>query len=532
MQEKAAEHFYPQWRTWLNGYGQKQNAMWLDARRTSHPIQQRVADQSEAMTAFDGITYNKGQALIRMLENYLGEDAFRAGIRSYMAAHGYDNTTTADLWQALETAAGKPVKGIAASFTKQDGVPLIIAETTCDGATQRLSLRQDRFAIAPVSTGDGKPLAPRSWQVPIEVGPLNSKQPAQTLLLEGSTEIAAGACGEPIKVNLGDIGYYRVEYGPRDLAALTTSLGQMTPEDRVNFLADRWALVQAGRAELPSYLELVDKINVNDRRAVWDQVINVLTWLDHLAGGQPERPALQAYARAQLRPPFDRLGWDATAPANDEQTLLRSRLILTLGDLGDPDILAEARRRFAGFVQNPQSLPAALRDAVTHVVGGGADSASYDALLTLARSSTVTTDRVRYYCAAASARDATLARATLALTLTGELPNTIVNRVINIVAFSGEQPQLAWDFVQQNLDALTAKQGPSFRDAFIPDLMTNFSDEAHAAELAHFAPALATSGGRVMVTRSLETIAISADLKARALPAFDAWVKTHNGTRP
>src|ERR1700744_6372415 len=101
-QEKAAERFYPQWHTWLNGYGQKQYALSLDARRTSHPIQQRVADQSEAMTAFDGITYNKGQALIRMLENYLGEDAFRAGIRSYMAAHGYANTTTAALWQALE----------------------------------------------------------------------------------------------------------------------------------------------------------------------------------------------------------------------------------------------------------------------------------------------------------------------------------------------------------------------------------------------------------------------------------------------
>ena len=129
MQAKAAEHFYPQWQSWLNGYGQKQFAMALDARRTSHPIQQPVADQSEAMTAFDGITYNKGQALIRMLENYLGEQAFRDGIRNYMAAHAYGNTTTADLWQALESAAGKPVTGIAASFTEQDGVPLIIAET-------------------------------------------------------------------------------------------------------------------------------------------------------------------------------------------------------------------------------------------------------------------------------------------------------------------------------------------------------------------------------------------------------------------
>jgi aminopeptidase N len=532
MQEKAAEHFYPQWQIWLNGYGQKQYAMSLDARRTSHPIQQRVADQSEAMTAFDGITYNKGQALIRMLENYLGKQAFRAGIRNYMAAHGYGNITTADLWQALEAAAGKPVKGIAASFTEQDGVPLIIAETDCDGAAQRLSLRQDRFVIAPASTDDGKILAPQSWQVPIELGPLNVKQPPQTLLLEGSAEIAAGSCGEPIKVNLGDIGYYRVEYGPHELATLTKSLAAMTPEDRVNFLGDRWALVLAGRAELPSYLELIDRISAGDRRAVWDQVINALASLNRLARGRPERPALQAYARAQLRPLLDRLGWDTTDPDNDEELLLRGRLIQALGDLGDGDIIAEARRRFAGFVQNPQSLPAALRDAVTHVVGITADRASYDTLLALARKSTVTTDRVRYYYAAASAHDASLARASLALTLTDELPSTILGGVINMVASSGEQPELAWDFVQNNLDALSAKQGPSFRDTFIPQLMTNFSDEAYAGELAHFRPALATSGGRVMVARSLETIAIAADRKARALPAFDGWIKTHDGNRP
>ncbi|WP_245313026.1 M1 family metallopeptidase, partial [Bradyrhizobium macuxiense] len=142
MATKASEHFYPQWQNWLNGYGAKQYAMTLDARRTSHPIQQPIADHSEAVTAFDAITYNKGQALIRMLENYLGEQAFRDGIRKYMAAHAYGNSTTADLWQALESVAGKKIAGVAASFTEQDGVPLVVAETVCDGASQHLTLRQ------------------------------------------------------------------------------------------------------------------------------------------------------------------------------------------------------------------------------------------------------------------------------------------------------------------------------------------------------------------------------------------------------
>jgi aminopeptidase N len=536
MQEKAAAHFYPQWQTWLNGYGQKQFAMTLDARRTSHPIQQPVADQSEAMAAFDGITYNKGQALIRMLENYLGDQAFRDGIRKYMAAHAYGNTTTADLWQALESAAGKPVTGIAASFTEQDGVPLVIAETTCSGDKQRMALRQDRFVIIPGQSSaadtQGPVRSPRAWQIPIAVGPLRTTQPAEILLSKAGTEIAAGSCGEAVKVNLGDVGYYRVEYGPDNHAILAKSLALMAPDDRVNFMADSWALVQAGRAEPPSYLALVEGIGVDDHRAVWDQVIGTLTRLDRLARDRPERPALQSYARARLRPLFDRLGWDANGSGDDDEALLRSSLIRALGEFGDDDVLAEAKRRFAGFVQNPQSLPNALRDAVTHLVGITADRASYDTLLALARKTTLTNERVRYYYAAASARDAALARATLALTLTDELPSTIVGGVINTVASSGEQPDLAWDFVQKNFDALSTRQGPSFRDEFIANFMTNFSDDAHAAELAHFAPAQATSGGRVMTARALETIAIAADLKTRALPPIDAWIKQRNGSRP
>jgi aminopeptidase N len=522
MATKAAEQFYPQWQSWLNGYGQKQFAMALDARRTTHPIQQPIANESEAMVAFDAITYNKGQALIRMLESYLGEAAFRDGIRAYMAAHAYGNTTTADLWRALERASHKPVTEIAASFTEQDGVPLISAETACNGDAQRLTLRQGRFVVAPARTAA---LPPRNWQIPVAVGPVGMAPSTDVVLLQGSIEIPAGYCAEAIKVNLGDIGYYRVEYGPASTAALAKALPQMSPADRVNFLADGWAMVQAGRAEPSSYLALVENVGIDDRRPVWDQIIAVFSALNRLSRDRSERPALQRYIRAKLRPVFDRLGWDGSGSGDDDDTLLRGSLIWTLGELGDEQIIAEARRRFAGFLSDPQSLPGALRDSVTHVVGIAADRTTYDTLLTLARKSTVTNERLRFYFAAASARDPALANATLALTLTDEVPGTIVTGLIGSVASSGEQPELAWDFLRKNYDMLFAKQGPQFRDQFIANFMTNFSDDGHAAELAAFAPAQATSGGRVMAGRAQEVIAISADLKTRALPAVEAWIR-------
>jgi aminopeptidase N len=523
MATKASEQFYPQWQSWLNGYGAKQFAMALDARRTSHPVQQPIADHSEAVTAFDAITYNKGQALIRMLENYLGEQPFRDGIRKYMAAHAYSNSTTADLWQALEQSGGKPITGIAASFTEQDGVPLVVAETACDGDAQRLTLRQDRFAVA---AANDPPLPAHSWQIPVAAGPVHGRA-LDEILLKGSADIAAGACGDAIKVNLGDVGYYRVEYGPKNRAALLNAFPQMQVDDRLNVVTDSWALVQAGRAEPPSYLALLDALDAGDRRAVWDQAISSLLTLNRLSRDRAERPVIQAYARAKLRPVFDRIGSDGHGAGDDDTALLRASLISALGDLGDAAVVAEAKRRFAAFLDDSNALPTTLRDAVTHVVGITADRTTYDRLLTLARNSTVTNERLRYYFAAAGARDAELAHATLALTLTNELPDTIVAGMIGAVASAGEQPQLAWDFVQANFDALLAKQGPNFRDQFVPNFMTNFTDQAHAVELAAFAPSQSTSGGRVMVARALQAIAISADLSQRVLPAADAWIRAH-----
>ncbi len=530
MESKATERFHPQWQTWLNNSDEKQSAMSRDARGTAHPLQQPVASEDEASEMFDGITYNKGAAVVRMLEAYLGADAFRAGLRKYMAEHAYGNTTTADLWRALEAASGKPVAAVASTFIEQAGVPLVIGKTVCTGDEQRMVLKQEPFAIrdpaAPPSPSSG---TARGWQVPVTVGPLRALRPAETVLLQDEPkEIAAGRCGEPVKLNLGDVGYYRVEYDAPARAALTKSFALMSPADRVNLLADGWALAEAGRGSPTAYLELVDEIGNGDSRAVLDQVITTLRRLDRLQRNRPERAAFQAYARAKLRPMLDRLGWDEPRPDADGTGLLRARLIRTLGELGDEAVVAEAKRRFAAYQRNPASLRPGLRDAVTSVAGMAADRRTYNALLSLARRSTNSVERERYYSAAAGARNAELARETLELTLTDELPSGLVETVINTVASAGDQPDLAWSFVKRNFPALAAKQGASFRNYFVSSFMRNFSDAARADELASFAPVNATAGGRSAAARAAETIRLDADLKARALPAIDDWIRKRN----
>jgi aminopeptidase N len=518
MQAKAAEALHPEWQTWLNGNGFKQAAMSEDARRTTHPIQHPISNETEAMAAFDSITYAKGQALIRMVENYLGEDAFRAGIRAYMQQHAYSNTTTADLWGALQAASGKPVAAVAAAYTEQGGIPLVVAHASCVGDAQRFAIRQERFTIH-----DPAP-RPQRWQVPVARGDV-AGTPGETLLLDGVAEIAAGHCGDPVKLNLSDVGYYRVQYDAAMLAALTRSIDRLAPADRANLISDTWALIEAGRYPLAAIFDLLDRSIGDDNRAVVEQIIRPLSRIDHLQWGRPERAAFQAYGRTVLRPLFDRIGWDAAPSEPIDHALLRSRLIGMLGNFGDDEIIAEAKRRFAVFVKDPASLSTELRGTVTNLAGRYADRATYDTLLALGRKTTNTDERVRYYTAAASARDPALAEETLAIALTDELPTSLVGALISQVASQGEHRDLAWSFVKANFTALAAKQGPSFQNNFPANLMTNFTDAAHAAELAHFAPAHSTSGGRIVAARSYERIMTDADFSAQQLPAVDEWVK-------
>jgi aminopeptidase N len=225
MEKKAAEHFYPQWQPWLNGNARKQAAMTIDARRNARPLRRPIADERAAMAAFDTLTYGKGQALIRMIESYLGERAFRDGVRRYLAGHAYGNATSGDLWRALDDAGSRPVADIAATFTEQAGVPLIRLESRCEGEEQRLRLRQ-----APFGRHDS---AATRWRIPVALGALRARRPQTVVLLTTEeTEIAGGRCGEAVKLNFGDTGYFRVQYDEAMRTAFARSLPLMAPADR------------------------------------------------------------------------------------------------------------------------------------------------------------------------------------------------------------------------------------------------------------------------------------------------------------
>jgi len=517
MQYKAAERLQPGLQPWLSASGDKQSAMERDTRRTVRPVRHPVADETEANRIFGSITYNKGQAVVRMAESYLGEDLFRDAMRRYMTEHAYSNANADDLWRVLDAASGKAIGSVLSAYVEQTGVPLVTAQARCVDDEQRLALRQDRFAL--------RDAQPQRWPVPILFGAPGHK--AKTILLDGTAEISAGRCGDAIKLNLGDDGYYRVRYDAALQEALARKFSIMAPADRINLLSDAWALIEALREAPSAYFTLADQLTGDDHRGVVEQLANTLARVNKVERGRPERAAFQAYARALLRPMFEHLGWQVDAGEPAERALLRARLIRTLGDLGDEAVIAEARRRFEAFQQDPAALPAGLREPVMHLVGRAADRAIYDRLRELGRKSKSNAERTLYYSALASALDPALARETLAIVLTDEVPNDTARRLISWVASLGEQPELAVEFVKRHFETLVGRHDASFRDTVMSSLMANFSEPARAEELKAFAPAYETPNGRTEAERTRERILADAEFVAHQIPAIDEWVRRH-----
>jgi aminopeptidase N len=520
MGTKCSDHFNPQWQVWLRSNADKQRAMTTDALSATHPIQQPVKTESEAESALDEITYLKGQSFLRMLESYLGEEDFRAGIRSYIQAHKLSNSTTADLWNALAQSSRKPVTAIAASWTEQPGLPLVSMKSTESGVTAS----QERFTVHQKSP---KPL---EWKIPIAYYDLSSTTgPAGIFLLEQkSATLPDIQPSQDVKLNAGDIGYFRTVYDHAHFEKLVASVAQLPEADKVNLVSDPWALVEADQGSISDYFKLVEALRKENSLALWEQITATLSSIDFLYLGNSERPAFQTYGRSLLKPVFDRVGWEPRKGEEVADGLLRTKLIAELSEFGDDALIAGARERFEKFLTDPNMLPPDLRPAVLDVVGRYADQKTWDKLHELGLKTQSIEEKGNFYHAMAAALSPELAKRTLPLSLTDELPTSRAIFLVVWVARTGEHSDLAWEFAQAHRKELDAKLSTALAVRFVPYLMRGFSDAPHATELETYAQEYMLAGAKSEVDKAAEEIRFNADLKARIIPEIHKWLSHKN----
>jgi aminopeptidase N len=514
MENKATDHFHPEWKMWLQTKAGEQSAMRTDARSGTHPVITPIHDVFAAANAFDNITYQKGHAVIHMLETYVGEDVFRAGVRNYIAHHAYGNTVTDDLWSEIDRVSPKKITGIAHDFTLQAGVPLISIAATADG----VELTQGRYGADELS---GKP---RTWRTPVTVTGLGD--PWRTVVSNTAPASRPAAPGATPLVNAGQTGYFRSRYSGELAARIAAAFPLLQPEDQLGLIYDSLALGQAGYEPMGDFMAIAKSAQAASDPVVLKALTQQLAAVDDLYERQPGQAAFRAFARARLEPVLARLGWDAKPGEPDNDALLRTTLLTTLGGLDDPAVITEAKRRFTAWLAAPGSLTGTTRQTVLRIVADHADAATWDQLHTLARSATDPTDKTRFYRYLGASHDPALADRALALSLTNEPPATDAPELITGVAENF--PDKAYDFAVAHRAEVDAMVEPTSRTTFIAHLGGASREAAMPAKLTAFATTVPASA-RGEVSKALASISYRREVIAKRLPDLDLWLAAHPG---
>ena len=515
MESRTSAKLHPEWNSALAAVSVRERAMSQDGLVTTHPVIQKIATVEQASQAFDDITYSKGSSVIRMLEAYVGADAWRDGVRRYMKAHAYGNTVSDDLWREMDKS-GKPITAIAHQFTLQPGIPLIRVATSCAAGKTLVSLKQGEFAM------DKRTAKPLSWQVPVIVG--NKGGTATTLVNGGQGSVTVAGC-EPVVVNAGQTGYFRTLYSPADFARLGSGFNALAPIDQLGIITDSWALGFAGQQPASDALALVKRLPVDADPQIWGTAATLVWSLDdYYRGDAPRQAAYRKFARALLAPVLQRIGWSARADEAPTVTILRTRLITVLGAIGEPGVVAEARRRFAA---GGDQMPAEIRRSVLGAVARNADAATWDKLRADALAEKTPLVRDQYYQLLGATADQALAQRTLELALTPEPGAT--NSAAIIASVSEQFPELAFDFAVAHKAAVDKLVDETALSRYYAGLTGGAADLALIPRIEAYATANVAAGSRRPVDQAIANIRNEAVIRRERLPAIDAWLAKNGG---
>ena len=521
MAARATEKFHPEWNTRLNAVGGREGAMSRDAVATTHPVVQKVETVEQLGQAFDAITYQKGGAVIRMLENYVGEDAWREGVRAYMKKHAYGNTVSSDLWSAVQSAAGKPILDIANDFTNQPGIPLIkVDSATCAGGNTTLQFTQGEF------TKDRPDKQPLRWRVPVVAQSVGGAR-VDTVIDGGKGSLVVPGCGAVV-VNAGQAGYYRTLYGDAQFAALGKDFARLDPIDQLGIMNDTWALGMAGLRPASDYLDLAKGVSADADPAIWADIAGTLGSIDnYLKGNDAAQKRFQKYARGVLQPVFGKIGWNAKDGESAPVQLLRTTLIGTLAGLEDAAVIAEARRRFAAGPDDANAMPPALRSLITAIVANKADAATWDTLRAMAKAEKTPLIKDQLYGLLGIAEDKALAQRALDLALTDEPGAT--NSAGIIASVAGQHPDMAFDFAVAHRAEVEKLVDASSQARYYPGIGGGSSDRAMIGKLRAFAEAHIPASARNATETAIANIEYRLKVREQRMPAIDAWLQKHGG---
>jgi puromycin-sensitive aminopeptidase len=543
MAYKIVDQWRPEWRIWMDFETGKGGALLLDALRSAHPIRADVHNAEEAGESFDAITYEKGGAVLRMIEGFLGEERFREGIRLYMRRHREGNATADDLWAALGEASGQPILEMANGWIRQMGYPLVtltLAPSSPQnaGAPPSVQLTQRRFLADP--GGSDRDAAPR-WLVPAVLRFRDARgiKEQPVLLRDGSAEFAIAGAEGPVAWCIGNAdarGFFRTAYDPAALARLLPELAALRPAERMTLVSDQWALVRAGEAPLAGFLDLVTALREESDYVVLDEAIGRLFAIEARHVADADRDRFGALVGRLYQARAATLGW-GPPPGGTAETaetrLLRASLLRALVLLARaPAAVSEAERRLppaadaagGGAGAPAPALDPNLVDMVVVAAARSADGPRFEELRRRARVEADPAAKRRYLHALARVETPELIARAVELALGDDVPMQDFTSYFGVLLANRATREQAWRLMRDRWDEVRGKAASPILVRRLVESLAVLPERRHLDEVRDFLAAHPVEGARQATAQTLERLQIDVALRERLMPELTRWL--------
>ena len=515
MAYKIVDQWRPQWRVWMDFEVGKGAALHLDALKSSHPIRAEIKNAEEAGESFDAITYEKGGAILRMIEGYLGEEKFREGIRLYMRRHREGNATADDLWAALAEASSQPILELANGWIRQTGYPLV----TLSEQEGKIRITQRRFFSDPQAAPE-----PKQWLVPLVLRVDGRERRA--LLRSPEETLDVGEKASWILANAGARGFYRAAYDAPLLRRLIAALPELRPEERMALVSDQWALVRADAVKLEPFLQLLAGLKDEQDHTVLDEVVGRLSWLEHRSVPDADRPALHRFIASLFAGPLAELGWDPAAGEDDERRLRRAAVLRALALVArDPGVTAAAVARYQRHVaKEGPALDPNLLDVVVAAAARAADESRFEELSRNAQAELDPAAKRRYLHALAMVEQPRLVQRAVDLALDPFVQMQDFASYLGTLLANRAAREAAWRLVQGRWEEVRQKGDSPMILRRLVEALGSLPERRHLDEVERFLARHELSAARQAVAQTLERLRADVALRDRLLPEMAAFL--------
>jgi len=509
MSSKPVQAWKPEWNYKTDNVANTGQTMNVDSLANTRPIHQDADTPAQIQELFDGIAYGKAAAVLRMLESYLGEETFRAGVNAYLNQHRYGNATAEDFWGAQAKTSKKPVDVIMPTWVKQPGLPIINVKTQCSGSSTNVTLQQQRYYFDRTKFSEAND---QLWQIPLCMrgsGTANSAAKCELLRKKEETFTLPG-CSTWVFGNAGATGYYRVGYQPEavhDLAAAAES--KLSPGERISLENDIWASVRVGREPVGDYLAFAQGLRSDRNRTVLQDLIEGLQYIGRNLVTNTDRDEYRTWLRQLLAPMMKDVEYELKPGESDEQKALRARLLRALAyDAHDPDALAEARKIADKALADANSVDHDLAGAALPAAALNGGPEFYDKVMAAMKNTKSPEEYYTYFFTLGRFGDTKLLERTLEFAISPDVRSQDALQLVTTVMENPAGQQLAWDFVRQHWSDMEKAGGP-FASAEIVGATSSFCDAGLRDQVSEFFAAHKVAAPNVRTSSRLSVLTIA-----------------------